>query len=130
MSSVTIYASVPLRREKEEIRLLKLWSGSESDALGHSLQSFPLNNCPPFSALSYAWGDPPASHQILVNQKPFHIRDNLWEFLVQARREESSGSLTARYLWIDAICIDQESVLERNHQVELMRKIYSQVSDC
>jgi hypothetical protein len=27
--------------------------------------------------------------------------------------------------WIDAICIDQDSVLERNHQVQMMRQIYS-----
>jgi hypothetical protein len=26
--------------------------------------------------------------------------------------------------WIDAICIDQTSVLERNHQVQMMREIY------
>lgn len=27
--------------------------------------------------------------------------------------------------WIDAICIDQSNVMERNHQVQIMRKIYS-----
>lgn len=29
------------------------------------------------------------------------------------------------YIWIDQICIDQSNVLERNHQVALMSKIYS-----
>jgi hypothetical protein len=30
-----------------------------------------------------------------------------------------------RVYWIDAICINQDSVLERNHQVQMMRQIYS-----
>jgi hypothetical protein len=35
------------------------------------------------------------------------------------------GSL--ELFWIDAICIDQENVQERNHQVSLMKDIYSKV---
>lgn len=31
-------------------------------------------------------------------------------------------------LWVDAICIDQRRVMERNHQVPLMRDIYSQAT--
>ncbi len=30
-----------------------------------------------------------------------------------------------QYIWIDQICIDQENVSERNHQVGLMAMIYS-----
>jgi hypothetical protein len=30
------------------------------------------------------------------------------------------------FFWIDAICIDQENISERNHQVNLMKYIYSQ----
>jgi hypothetical protein len=30
-----------------------------------------------------------------------------------------------RVYWINAICINQDSVLERNHQVQMMRQIYS-----
>lgn len=30
-----------------------------------------------------------------------------------------------RHLWVDAICIDQSNVSERNHQVQLMKQIYS-----
>jgi hypothetical protein len=29
-----------------------------------------------------------------------------------------------RYLWVDALCIDQRNILERNYQVSLMSKIY------
>ena len=36
-----------------------------------------------------------------------------------------SYSDVERVLWIDAICIDQSNVEERNHQVPLMKTIYS-----
>ncbi|KAI3400801.1 hypothetical protein diail_2010 [Diaporthe ilicicola] len=34
-----------------------------------------------------------------------------------------------RLFWIDAICIDQNNVNERNHQVGLMKQIYSMASN-
>ncbi|KAL2277951.1 hypothetical protein FJTKL_15079 [Diaporthe vaccinii] len=34
-----------------------------------------------------------------------------------------------RLFWIDAICIDQDNVRERNHQVGLMKQIYSMASN-
>ena len=37
-----------------------------------------------------------------------------------------SSSHSARTIWIDAICIDQNNVLERNHQVRNMVRIYAQ----
>jgi hypothetical protein len=30
-----------------------------------------------------------------------------------------------RLLWLDAICIDQKSIVERNHQVSIMATVYS-----
>jgi hypothetical protein len=33
-----------------------------------------------------------------------------------------------KYFWIDALCIDQSNVLERNHQVNLMSRIYSKAA--
>jgi hypothetical protein len=31
--------------------------------------------------------------------------------------------------WVDAVCIDQTSMPERNHQVRRMGKIYAQATD-
>jgi hypothetical protein len=52
-----------------------------------------------------------------------NIRENLWSALVNLRhaREE-------RVLWIDAICINQADVEERNRQVQLMAYIYSRAT--
>jgi hypothetical protein len=36
---------------------------------------------------------------------------------------------TDRALWMDALCINQEDVIERNQQVYLMGSIYSQARE-
>jgi hypothetical protein len=59
---------------------------------------------------------------ILVDGKSFQIRVNLWNFLHTTQIKLISASQS---LWIDAICIDQTDVLERNHQVGQMGLIFS-----
>ncbi|KAJ8106822.1 hypothetical protein OPT61_g9288 [Boeremia exigua] len=39
--------------------------------------------------------------------------------------DSKSRPYRPKFLWMDAICIDQSNGLERNHQVPLMREIYS-----
>lgn len=46
---------------------------------------------------------------------------NLLAFLWQYRRE-LNGMVTI--LWIDAICIDQQDLIEKNMQLPLMQQIY------
>ncbi|KAK5089537.1 hypothetical protein LTR70_005927 [Exophiala xenobiotica] len=87
-------------------------------SLGHSC----LQSCGEFHALSYEWGHESAMQTILVNGKPLQIRQNLWQFL---RRAESLEWLRGLPLWVDAICIDQGTIGERNHQVRLMSRIYA-----
>jgi hypothetical protein len=66
------------------------------------------------------WGDEEPGEWIILNQKPFWVRHNLWSFLHYARHQQRS-----RWLWIDALCIDQSNVKERNHQVQQMGAVYS-----
>lgn len=73
-----------------------------------------------YQALSYTWGHPTANQLIQLNGTPFRIRDNLWDFLQHARKQRIT-----KYLWIDALSIDQSQVGERNHQVGMMGDIYS-----
>lgn len=54
-----------------------------------------------------------------VMGQPTRIRSNLWNFLSRLRSHGYGD-----YLWCDAICIDQSNGYERNHQVQLMSKIY------
>ena len=79
-------------------------------------------------AASYVWGpskeDDPT---ILVNGAMCQIRQNLWDFLsaIQRSKKNSENPLI---LWIDALCIDQRNINERNHQVAMMGRIYSLAS--
>ena len=75
---------------------------------------------PPYIALSYTWGEPTPTRTIQLNRKPFQIRQNLWDFLVEAR----TRALTTM-IWVDALCIDQTQDSERSHQVSMMDRIYS-----
>ena len=52
------------------------------------------------------------------------VRRNLYQLLAMLSTLESRA-----ILWIDAICIDQNSIPERNEQVQLMESIFSQASE-
>ncbi|KAI1430737.1 heterokaryon incompatibility protein-domain-containing protein [Xylaria sp. CBS 124048] len=113
----------PLNPERHEIRLLTLHpSPSYNDILQCSLSHTTLDSPgePEYEALSYVWGPPHFSQQILVDKHPLKITENL-ECALRHLRQASSP----RILWVDAICIDQASTAERSHQVTLMRAIYT-----
>ena len=74
-----------------------------------------------YSCLSYVWGTDAPTRRIRLNGSPYWIRRNLWDFLVFARERHCST-----WFWIDALCIDQENVTERNHQVQQMGQIFPQ----
>jgi hypothetical protein len=73
-----------------------------------------------FDALSYAWGSTKCTKKIKVNGMRVYVTDNLFDALTLLSRP---GTLS-RAIWIDAICIDQLNIPERNHQVSLMKQIY------
>ena len=79
-----------------------------------------------YKALSYTWGEPNpdgSSSSILITGAPLQVTENLDHALRQLRNEINSTELPS-YWWIDAICINQGDVEERNSQVALMRRIY------
>jgi hypothetical protein len=106
-----------LSAEKREIRLLRVLRESSQVACEYS--SISLLDNPVYNALSYVWGDPAVTTPILVNGEVFHVTKNLAAAL-RVFGEKSMEDL----LWVDAICIDQNSVDEKNQQLPLMRDIY------
>jgi Heterokaryon incompatibility protein (HET) len=74
-----------------------------------------------YDALSYCWGDPKDATAILINGKSIPITTNLYNALLQIRRESGSKP---RLLWADAICINQEDKKEKSHQVQMMGDVY------
>lgn len=56
---------------------------------------------------------------IICNGKRVQVHENLYDFLLQLRQ----SGVSMRF-WIDALCINQNDIFERNMQVKLMPWIY------
>jgi hypothetical protein len=119
-----------------EIRLLELIPWDESDSTKPSIIScrlshYALDKLPPFETLSYCWGTSRSNRTILIDGKRLHIKPNLEAALREFRRPHhlSQNDKEHRTLWIDAICINQEDLEERNHQVSFICRIYSLSKD-
>jgi len=124
----SIYEQLP---SPTHIRLLRRLSKGE-EATANSpprvyLETYDLQTSPDFTALSYTWGscvddsDSTSQHssevfQIECNGQLHVVTENLFHFL------DSCGQ---DFLWVDALCINQENLDERAQQVSLMGQIYA-----
>jgi hypothetical protein len=116
--------------QKDEIRLLVLDNHSSSAEC--SLIHVSLDTAPTFYALSYSWIDkslfPSAEaspqNYIQIDGHPVAIGSNLSAAL-NAWRSHAFSHIP---LWVDALCIDQSSIPERNKQVQRMYSIYSKAA--
>jgi hypothetical protein len=113
------YESPGLDSTRREIRILELLPGQRGDSIQCRLATASLSSGPHYEALSYCWGDPTAQKAIFCDGAVLHVTVNLYSALKRLRKTSIS-----RMLWVDAICINQEDVQERNEQVPLMRDIY------
>jgi hypothetical protein len=123
------FRHTPLPHE-QPIRLLRI-NRDITGSISVTLDAFPLDQLPEFEALSYTWGkaalnhdevennDPGVLQTMMVSNVPFTINENLYDGLYELR-DEVRG-----YLWVDALCIDQENDQERASQVPLMGDVYS-----
>ncbi|KAE9368220.1 HET-domain-containing protein [Stipitochalara longipes BDJ] len=116
-----IYTAFTLDSARNDIRLLELAPGGPEDELTATLSTTSLDSSPPYETLSYVWGDMTTPRSIRIQSSPFAITKNLEVALRGLRMLNQS-----RTLWVDAICIDQDDLPERQAQVQLMRRIYSQ----
>ncbi|KAH7348256.1 heterokaryon incompatibility protein-domain-containing protein [Pyrenochaeta sp. MPI-SDFR-AT-0127] len=125
-----------LQWDRREIRLIHIKPASNLDEpLECQLVAVSLDDNPRYGALSYTWGDARDTVTIKVHGYPMKITKNLAEALVEFRSRQGIWCLDdgkpqkpLHYLWADAICIDQEDVVERNHQVGIMYQIYSRAA--
>jgi hypothetical protein len=111
---------LPLDYVCDEFRLIFLWPADNyDDPLRVSLAYSVMHDDVTYCSLSYTWGSPdeePTS-SILLNGQKFMIRKNLDRALRELRPERFN-------IWIDAICIDQNNISERNRQIPRMLEIY------
>ena len=124
-----------LDTSRREIRLISIIPAAEG-LMKCTMKHVDLeaNPTPDYRALSYTWGPPSDTQRIYVNDQPFGVRPNLYDFLRAFRQRlfkfRGCGTYEdeVQWIWIDQICIDQSRVEERNHQVQIMSDIYRRAS--
>lgn len=110
------------------IRLIELHSATEKDA-GLTCSIFHVDLFddkdihPPYAALSYAWGSEKKPHMLVCGSTKLPITESL-DSALRAVRKPTWNIL----MWVDAVCIDQNNVHERNTQVANMIYVYSRAS--
>lgn len=106
--------------EKSEIWLFTLYPGAHGDSISSHIQhcSWGYRSSTRFEALSYVWGDFEDSTIILADDCIITVTKSLYTALRHLRYPDKS-----RTLWVDYICINQEDVVERNHQDAQMESI-------
>lgn len=115
-------------QHNDQIRLFHLKSGKPDDPVSGFIQIVTVEELPriKYEAISYVWGDPLDTVTISatnLNQpaRPglIPITKSLNDALRRLRHPD-----TVRVLWADGVCINQNDVGERGHQVRIMRNIY------
>ena len=109
----------PLDQSAGATRFVQILPQSGPHKLQCNLAAGNINDAD-YIAVSYEWGSAADPVLISVNSKPVIVRQNIYKFLLTMRKLECT-----KYLWIDALCIDQENIEERNRQVRQMGDIYS-----
>lgn len=79
------------------------------------LTTFHLADAPAYHAISYTWGDPTPKQHLHLDQAILLVPDSSIRVLKQLAHFQ-----TNRYYWIDAICIAQTNIPEKNGQVAIM----------
>ncbi|KAF2181282.1 hypothetical protein K469DRAFT_752834 [Zopfia rhizophila CBS 207.26] len=130
----------------EQVRLLLLSKGRYEEPVHCSLKVMHISRLKGsqlgYQALSYAWGEDDAKHEIFLKDvnvsaeglapeeiyrlataqavpRRFYVRYNLYQALKRIRSET-----TDLWFWIDAVCINQENDVEKSHQLAKMLDIY------
>ncbi|KAH8795009.1 heterokaryon incompatibility protein-domain-containing protein [Hyaloscypha sp. PMI_1271] len=148
-----LYTYKPLDAAKAEIRLLSLLPGGFSDDIEieifHVESNYPeeektreeksanlertfellqlgeSRRTPSYEAVSYVWGSEADPSFISIRDRgrlgssSLPVTQNLAEAMRYLRREDE-----ARILWIDAVCINQQDLVERSVQVGRMGNIF------
>ena len=119
MADTTSYVYKPLANLRS-IRLFDLQPGILGEPLECSLWDYGLNDVPEYTAISYVWGDPLLEGQtVSCRGRWLDVTKTLHDALVKLRDVQRS-----RLLWADRICINQQDIAERSHQVKLMGEIF------
>jgi hypothetical protein len=109
-----------------EIRVLRLKSRGKLD-FEFVYMRFADNQS--YAALSYTWGAAVFPCHITIGGLRFQITQNLHDALMvivnhELLVNEKGPFRQTGLLWIDAVCINQQDLDERNTQVRMMKDLY------
>ena len=110
-----------LDSQRNEIRLLRVNPGTAEEPLECNLEHVALSGdtSPHYETISYVWGDKTDRGTIYLNGHSMDVHKSAERAVRRMRLPNCS-----RALWIDAICINQDSITERSQQVSIMHHIY------
>lgn len=116
--SEALYGPLPLSGDSLKTRFLRIHRGTGNDQLKCTLFTSTLIGAR-YEALSYTWGTDPQTNPVSINGIVAGVTINLLDAMLALRRPNKS-----RVMWIDAVCINQNDIQERGHQVQQMGDIY------
>jgi len=116
---------LPIDPSRRQTRLININpSANRSATIECFLHTISVDDPPHYKALSYAWGNVNDFMQIILNGEAFNVGVNLWHAIRRLRHQDEP-----EVFWIDAICINQNDIPERNAQVLIMGDIYEQAEE-
>jgi hypothetical protein len=125
MTSIGIpYCYQPISPGPDTIRLLHLLPSENKDApiqcrlIDYSLQ-ISSKRKHLYEALSYVWGGENKPNSLSVDGRILSITASLHAALLRLR-----DYALGRFLWVDAVCINQNDDIEKEHQIAFMAQIY------
>jgi hypothetical protein len=121
--NATEYKYESLKTETS-IRLLQLQPGEKGGVQCH-LSCVERDLAPPYEALSYLWGGETDKRIIDCGNGQLRVPVNLRDLLNRLLLKRPRGPIDVKFLWADAICINQDDKQERGHQVKNMGLIYA-----
>jgi hypothetical protein len=115
----TVYQ--PLEASLPLVRILILEAGVWESPIRCDLRTECLDDQPAYDALSYVWGDASIVKPISLCGHEHLATANLETALRHLRQKDAE-----RILWVDALSVNQADLKEREQQVKLMTRIYTQ----
>ncbi|KAK4455333.1 heterokaryon incompatibility protein-domain-containing protein [Podospora aff. communis PSN243] len=119
----------PLPRDQDFIRLIKLAPRSTSsrtpgvkEIVQCDLVTTPRSSCPPYTAISYSWGNNDANSLLAIGGQLYRVGDTIEQVLRQLQPPDDEETA---FFWLDQLCINQQDDAEKSDQVQKMRHIYS-----
>jgi hypothetical protein len=112
----------PTKRQFRLVRLLR----SALDHIQCELNTFSLldNDVPQWKALSYRWGDDQPEFVVYLEDQAVSVRKTLHAFMTEMVTENRRD-----WIFIDALCINQDDESEKPCQVVQMAEIYRRAEE-